>query len=120
MTARGLVQRVHRLFAAAVLHPAAELYAIVRALVGVAVDVAGEGGDKPAGLDSKIVGDERDIQEAKGFFTRFFCDIFFVRGALPMSADDYGCFRATVSAWRAYRQGRALYLRPGGSRPRSP
>jgi hypothetical protein len=82
------VQRGHRLFAATVLHPAAELYAIVRALVGVSVDVAGEGGDEPAGLDSKITGDERDIQEAKGLLTRLCCDIFCVRGALSMSADN--------------------------------
>jgi hypothetical protein len=70
--------------------PQQGMYAIVRALGGVVVDVAAEGGDDPAGLDWKLAGDERDedIPEAERLFTILCGDLFFVRGASPLSADD--------------------------------
>jgi hypothetical protein len=70
--------------------PKQRIYAIVRALGGVVVDVAAEEGDEPAGLDWKLAGDERDedILEAERLFTRLCGDLFFVRGASPLSADD--------------------------------
>jgi hypothetical protein len=70
--------------------PQQRMYAIMRALCGVVVDVAGKGGDETAGLDWKLAGDERDedILEVERLFMRLCGDLFLVRGASPLSADD--------------------------------
>jgi hypothetical protein len=83
--------------------PQQRMYAIVRALGGVVVDVAAEGGDEPAGLDWKLAGDKRDedIPEAERLFTRLCGDLFFVRGASPLSADDDALRMKSKSAARS-------------------
>jgi hypothetical protein len=70
--------------------PQQRIYAIVRALGGVVVDVAAKGCDETAGMDWNLAGDERDedILEAERLFMRLCGDLFLMRGASPLSADD--------------------------------
>jgi hypothetical protein len=83
--------------------PQQRMYAIVRALGGLVVDVAAEGGDEPAGLEWKLAGDERseNVPEVECLFTRLCGDIFFVRGASPLSADDDALRMKSKSAARS-------------------